>query len=386
MAEFIQRLRLFERVQQSLRQSPVTAVVGPRQCGKTWLARQLATHIFDADNPLDQARLSSNSLSALGGLEGVILIDEVQQMPELFPVLRVLADDPVPRRTFLLTGSASPELMGRAADRLAGRVRFIQMGGFDLTEAGADKTDDLWLRGGFPLSFLAETDSASAAWREDFVKTYLQRELRTLAETRLSPLQLYRFLAMLAHCHGHIKHQADLANSLALDVKTVRRHLDIFAGAYLLRQLPAFEENVGKRLRKSPKLYLRDSGLLHTLLRIGTREDLETNLVRGASWEGFALEQVLRILGAPDEDCYYWRTQAGAELDLLVMRGQKRFGFEFKSSDRPATSKSMHIALDDLKLDKLFVVYPGAESFPLADRLEAFGISDLIHLPSTLAA
>lgn len=384
MPHFIQRLRLFERVQHSLRTSRVTALVGPRQSGKTWLSRQLATHYFDAQNPLDQARLENNPLSVLSGLEGVVVIDEVQDMPAIFSVLRVLADDPMPRRTFLLTGSASPDLAGHAAEVLAGRVRFIEMGGFDLIEAGEQTHEALWLRGGFPLSFLADDDSASSDWRDHFVKSYLQRDLRTLAETRLHPLQLYKFLVMLAHGNGQIRHQAEIGRALTLDAKTVRRHLDIFAGAYLVRQLPAFEENVGKRLCKTPKIYLRDTGILHSLLRIGTVRELEVRQERGASWEGFGIEQIIRILGAPEEDCYYWRTQAGAELDLLVLWGGRRIGFELKVTDVPTTNKSMHVAMRDLRLERLFVVHPGDRSFPLGDHMEALSVKELGRIPEML--
>ncbi len=380
----LQRLILFDRLHASLRENRVTALIGPRQCGKTWLSRQMATHYFDAQNPIDQARLANNPLSILSGLEGIVVIDEAQDIPDLFPVLRVLADDPAPRRTFLLTGSASPDLMGHVAEALAGRVRFLEMGGFHLAETGDAQFRRLWLRGGFPLAFLARNDLASAEWRGDFVKSYLQRDLRTLAETRLSPFQLSRFLGMLAHCHGQMRHQAELAKSLALDVRTIRRHLDIFTGAYLLRQLPAFEENVGKRIQKTPKTYFRDSGILHSLLRIQTPDDLDTNPALGASWEGFCIEQITRLLSLPEEDCYYWRTQAGAELDFLVLRGRRRFGFEFKTSDRPSTSKAMHVAIADLKLERLFVIHPGARTFMLHDKIEALSIGDLQQISDKL--
>lgn len=382
--KIIQRLKHFNHIQQSLREHRVTALVGPRQCGKTWLSRQMATHYFDADSPLDQARLQSNALNVLSVLEGVVVIDEVQQMPELFPVLRVLADDPIPKRTFLLTGSASPELMGHAADRLAGRVHFIELGGFDLTETGRYERDKLWLRGGLPLSFLAESEAFSIEWRENFVKTYLQRDLRTIAESRLTPLQVYRFLGMLAHSHGQLKHQADLAKSLGIDVKTIRRHLDIFSGAYILRQLPAFSENMGKRVTKTPKVYFRDTGLLHTILGINSLEELSANPVYGVSWEGFGIEQIIRILDTKEEKCFYWRTQAGAELDLLLDQDKERLGFEFKRTDSPSTTKSMHIAMEDLKLRHLFVVYPGNKTFPLAQGLTAIAFEDLVQLPEMI--
>jgi uncharacterized protein len=275
--------------------------------------------------------------------------------------------------------------MGHIARALAGRVRFLEMSGFHLAETGQSRFRRLWLRGGFPLSFLADSEKDSVEWRAEFVKNYLQIELRALVETRLPALQLYRLLLMQAHCHGQMRHQAEMAKSLALDVRTVRRHLDIFAGACLLRQLPAFDENVGKRVQKTPKTYFRDSGILHELLHIQTAEDLDAHPIRGASWEGFCIDQVVRALGARDEDCYYWRTQAGAELDLLILRGSRRFGFEFKTSDRPSTTRSMHVALSDLRLERLFVIHPGTHSFSLYDRIDAVALRDLDTISAVLS-
>ena len=377
MSSLIQRERLHQRLVRSLRDNRITALVGPRQCGKTWLSRQVADHYFDADSPYDQARLSSNPVSLIADLEGVVVIDEVQQMPELFPALRVLADQPFARHRLLITGSASPELLGLAAHRLTGRVSYLPMHGFHLAEVGSGHASALWWRGGFPLAYLAEDEERSAQWRRDFIQSYLVRELPALADLRATAQQAHRFLTMLAYNHGQLRDKAELAKDLQMDVRTVGRYLDVFAGAYLIRVLPAFYANLGKRLIKTPKIFLRDSGLLHALLRIPDRQDWSAHPGYGASWEGFAMDQVIRHLGAVEEDCFFYQTRAGGEVDLVVRHGPDLLGFEFKVSDRPSTTRSMHTAVEELGLRKLWVVHPGRGTFPLSERIQALGFAEL---------
>jgi predicted AAA+ superfamily ATPase len=376
----IQRSAFVQRVQQSLAESRITALLGPRQCGKTTLARQFRSagiNYFDLESPLDLARLNPDPLGLLGSLEGLIVIDEIQEMQSLFPILRILADEPVARRQFLILGSASPDLLKHSAETLAGRIRFIELGGFDIREIGLPAWETLWLRGGFPESFLAPSDASSRKWLEDFTKTYISRDLPRLAETRLTPLTLHRLLTMIAHCHGQVWNHAKIATSLQIDAKTVKRHMDIFVGSYVVRQLQPYLTNIGKRLVKSPKVYVRDSGLLHSLLRIGAREELLSHPCLGHSWEGFALEQVLRTLDCSEHDCFFWQTQAGAEIDLVIPRGGRLYGFEFKYSGAPSTTKSMHVALNDLGLRKILVIYPGSKSFSLGQGIEALAFPDL---------
>lgn len=372
----ISRPELMHRVEQGLKTSPVTALLGPRQSGKTTLAREIAGkkgRYFDLENPRDQARLTQ-AQSVLEELRGLVVLDEIQRRPDLMPLLRVLADRrPLPAR-FLLLGSASPDLMKHSSESLAGRIHFVDMGGFNLREVGADQQRKLWVRGGFPDSFLARNEAVSLAWREDFIRTFLERDLPLLG-VHIPPETLRRFWTMLAHYHGQIWNASELGNSLGVAHHATRRYLDALVGAYVVRQLQPWFENVGKRVVKSPKVYIRDSGLLHALLGIPDWTSLHAHPKLGASWEGFALEQVLAWAG--ERNAYFWATHGGAELDLMVTLGGKRWGFEFKCSDTPALTKSMMIALEDLKLKKLWVVYPGKESYPLHDRVECIGLCDL---------
>ena len=370
------RERLHAKLVRALKRAPVVALLGPRQCGKTTLARTFVrptTTFLDLENPRDLALLDE-PLTFLEPLRGLVVIDEVQRRPELFPVLRVLADR-TPRRTqFLLLGSASPQLLRQSSESLAGRIAFIELGGFDLSETGERSAPKLWRRGGFPRSFLAPSEASSVAWRRDFIATFVERDLPQLG-FQIPAAHTRRFWAMLAHYHGQIWNGAELARSLAIGEVTVKRYVDILSGALVVRQLQPWLENSRKRQVKSPKVYIRDSGLLHTLLGIDDVRQLNVHPKGGASWEGFALETVLGLV-APRE-AYFWATHEGAELDLMVPAGGERWGFEFKRADAPKKTKSMEIAKHDLGLRELFAVHPGSGTAPIGDRVTAVGIESL---------
>lgn len=378
---FIERRRHQEELEGLLERHPVVGILGARQTGKTTLARQLAARydgpifFFDLEDPTDQARLAEPML-ALRDLRGLIVIDEVQRRPELFPVLRVLADRLERTTRFLVLGSASPELLQQTSESLAGRIFYHDLGGFDLDEVGVGSYQQLWLRGGFPRSFLAETDGASAEWRRGFVRTFLERDLPGLG-IQVPTEMMRRFWTMIAHYHGQLWNGAELARSFGVSGVTVRRYLDMLTSALVLRQLPPWFENLGKRQVKSPKVYVTDSGLLHTLLGLGSREDVEGHPKVGASWEGFALREVVERLGARPEEVFFWATHAGAELDLLIVRGRKRLGFELKRTAAPRMTPSIRTARDDLHLERVDVVYPGEHTFPLAERVRALALPRL---------
>lgn len=371
------RPALARRVETALGRSPVTVLLGPRQCGKTTLARSIArgrrAAVLDLESPRDDARLAE-PLLALEGLRELVVLDEIQRRPDLLPVLRVLADRrPLPAR-FLLLGSASPGLVRGASESLAGRVEFVDMGGFSVEEVGERQWRRLWTRGGFPEAFRARSREASAAWREGFVRTFLERDLPQLG-VQVPAAMLRRFWTMLAHYHGQTWNSSAIASSLGLSQPTTRRYLDLLTDAFVVRQLPPWFENAGKRVVKSPKVYVRDSGLLHTLLGIDDEPSLESHPKLGASWEGFVLEQVLAW--PLERQAWFWATHAGAEIDLVVVRGARRWGFEFKYADAPRMTRSIHVALADLKLDRVFVVSPGERSYPLHDRVECVCLDDL---------
>jgi len=364
----VERSALLERIRKAIRANPVTALFGPRQCGKTAAAREIAaagkSEYFDLEDPISQRRLAE-PMTALSRLRGLVVIDEVQRQPDLFPVLRVLADRQPLRARFLVLGSASPELLRQGSESLAGRIAFVEMNGFDLAEAGQAAMRKLWWRGGFPRAFLARSDAGSRAWMENFIGTFLERDIREYG-VRIPAATLRRLWSMLAHYHAQIWNGSEISRSLGEAHTTVKRHLDLLTGALMVRQLPPWHENLGKRQVKSPKIYLRDTGLLHALLGIPQFRALEGHPKIGASWEGFVVEEAAR--GAGERNCYFWSTQSGAEVDLLVMAGAKRYGVEIKYGDAPGMTKSMHIALSDLKLDRLLVVYPGSESYPLNEK------------------
>jgi predicted AAA+ superfamily ATPase len=375
---------VISQIDRTLNIHPIAALLGPRQCGKTTVARMFAQRqpstYFDLEDPVDVRRLSA-PMTVLQGLSGLVIIDEVQRRPDLFPLLRVLADRPHNPAQFLLLGSASPQLVQGVSESLAGRIGFVDLSGFDLTEVGTSERDCLWLRGGFPRSFLAADDAASMVWRQDFVRTFLERDIPQLGIT-IPAETLRRFWTMVAHYHGQVWNAAEFARSLGTSEPTARRYLDILSGAYMVRVLPPWFENISKRQVKSPKVYVRDSGILLALLQLSTMADLQSHPKVGASWEGFAIEQIIRLLQT--RDAYYWATYGGAELDLLVRIGDKHYGFEFKYADAPGTTRSMRIALEDLSLEYLWVIYPGGQEYALDDRISVVPVDSIPRLATAL--
>jgi len=365
-------------VQTALKRSRVVALLGPRQCGKTTLARQFVAakslNYFDLEDPLSLARLDQPD-TVLRPLKGVVVIDEIQRRPDLFALLRVLADrKPLPAR-FLILGSASPDMLKQSSESLAGRLEMVPLEGFRLVDLGAKMQGRHWLRGGFPLSYTASAEADSFAWRRQFLQTFLERDLPQLGVTIAAPA-LHRFWNMLAHYHGQIWNAAELARAMAVNESTVRRYLDLLTGVFMVRQLPPWFENLGKRQVKAPKVYLRDSGLLHALLGITNQRDLELHPKVGASWEGYAVEEVLKAL-QPD-DAYYWATYSGAEIDLVLFKRGRRIGIECKRTDAPTLTPSMRIALDNLNLDELQVVYPGEKRYRLAKGVEVVPLPEMV--------
>ena len=378
----VNRTRERSQLAQLLTRYPVVGIVGARQVGKTTMARELrrgtrsATAYFDLENPEDLSRLSDPML-ALKDLRGLVIIDEIQRKPELFNVLRVLADrKPLPAR-FLILGSASPELIRRGSESLAGRVHYHELQGFSLDEVGTGQAERLWLRGGFPRSYLAPSHAASTEWRRAFISTFLERDLPQLG-VNVRSTTLRRFWMMLAHYHGQVWNSSELARSFGVADTTVRNYLDLLTDALVVRQIPAWHENIGKRQVKAPKVYLADSGILHTLLNIRSKVDLEGHPKVGASWEGFVVAQVIRQLGARPEECYFWATHGGAELDLLVIRGRKRIGVEIKRTVSPKVTPSMMNAVTDLRLQRLYVAYAGDRTYRLHRQVEAVPLPRLL--------
>lgn len=370
------------RIDQRLRASPVVAIVGARQVGKSTLARQLArgrrgpVTFFDLESPEDVAQLAEPML-ALESLRGLVVIDEVQRRPELFPVLRVLADRPRCPARFLVLGSAAPELLRQSSESLAGRIAYHELSGLAIAEVGVGRLGRLWNRGGFPRSYVARSEAASFDWRRQFVGTFLERDLPQLG-FNFAASTMRRFWTMLAHYHGQTWNSSEFARSFGVADTTVRRYLDALTSAMVVRQLPPWFENIAKRQVKAPKVFIRDSGLLHCLLNLRQTADIESHPKVGASWEGFAIEQIIHRLGAQSDECFTWGTHGGAELDLLIVRGRKRLGFEIKRTASPAVTPSMRTALADLKLTRLDIIHAGKGTFPLGERIRAVALARLL--------
>lgn len=372
------REHYLEEIERYFRVHPICALLGPRQVGKTTLARMFIDKhpkdkvaIFDLENPLDLARLENPMLTLSKLTDQLIVIDEIQRRPELFPVLRVLVDEGRKNRKILILGSASRDLIRQSSETLVGRIGYIELMPFSLEEA--KNSDRLWIRGGFPRSYLAENNEDSFLWRQTYITTFLERDIPSLG-FQIPPEQIRRFWLMLAHYHGQIFNASELGRSLAISDHSVRRYLDILVGTFMVRLLTPWFENIGKRQIKSPKVYFRDSGILHAL--VGTRDEAGLNVYPklGAFWEGFALEEIIRQSHASAEECYFWGTQAGAELDLFILKDGKRIGYEFKYTDSPKITPSMLTACKDLKLDHLYVIYPGKHLFPLSELITAKGL------------
>jgi uncharacterized protein len=374
----IERTAHIERLKELLRQFPAVGLIGARQVGKTTLAQALADGFegevtrFDLENPRHLHRLD-DPLFALEKLEGLVVLDEIQLRPELFPVLRVLADRQGPPARFLVLGGASPDLLRQTSESLAGRIAYHDLGGLSLDEVGEEHLDTLWLRGGFPRSYLAASEPASGRWRRQFIRTYLERDLSELG-LRLPAATMRRFWAMLAHDHGELWNGSELARAFGVSQKTVAGYLDTLCSTFMATRLDSWHENLAKRQVKAPKVYLADSGILHTLLGLESREDLLGHPKVGASWEGFAIAEVVARLGARPEECFFWKLHSGAELDLLILRGKVRRGFEVKLTSSPRVTSSMRAALEDLRLDELVVIHAGADTYPLAPRLRAVAL------------
>jgi hypothetical protein len=379
----VTRARHRAAVARLLREFPVVGLLGARQVGKTTLARTLASEVaspvtyFDLERPRDLARLADAEL-ALSDLRGLVVIDEVQRRPDLFPLLRVLADRPGRPARFLVLGSASPDFLRQASESLAGRIAYRELTSLALDEVGPDRLHRLWRRGGFPRSFLARSERESSDWRESFIRTFLERDLPQLGVS-IPAVTLRRFWTMLAHYHGQIWNASEFGRSFGVADTTVRRYVDLLAGTFVARILLPWHENIGKRVVKSPKVYIADSGLLHTLLGLDSQEAIESHPKVGASWEGFALRAATERLGVRHEECFFWATHAGAEIDLLVVRGRKRLGFEFKRTVAPRVTPSIRSALQDLRLDRVDVVHAGDQTFPLAPRVRAVALSRVLQ-------
>jgi predicted AAA+ superfamily ATPase len=373
----IPRDSIIASLRSALDRSRVVVLVGPRQCGKTTLARQLlpedSVNYFDLEDPASLARLDE-PMTALGPLRGLVVIDEVQRRPDLFPILRVLVDRKENPARFLTLGSASGDLLRQTSESLAGRMERVTIGGFALGELGTEAEQKLWFRGGFPLSFLARTRADSAAWRKSFIQTLLERDLPQWG-VRVPAVALQRFWTMLAHYHGQTWNAAEPARALGVSESTTRRHLDVLTDAFMIRQLQPYHVNIRKRQVKAPKIHVRDSGLLHQLLGIDTLNTLMTHPKVGASWEGFVIEQVL--MAVDHDEAYFWATHQGAEIDLVLVRGGELLGVECKRTDAPRMTASIRSALRDLKLARVVVLYPGAKRYPLGDRVEAVPLQTL---------
>jgi len=384
ITSMIERPNYLDQISIAIRRSPIIAILGPRQCGKTTLARMFGSgkraEYFDLESQPDLQRLQNPEL-VLGSLVGIVILDEIQRMPGLFSTLRVLVDRPDFEARFLILGSASPDLVKNVSETLAGRVEFIELSGFDIRETGADSWQTLWFRGGFPRSFLANSDDDSLAWREGFIRTFLERDIPQLGIT-IPSTAMRRFWTMLAHYHGQIWNASELARSMGLTGKSVRAYLDILSGTFMVRQLQPWYENISKRQVKSPKIYLMDSGILHALINIVDNRTLFGHPRVGASWEGYALHQFIQIV--KPSQAFFWSTYSGAELDLIFLHRGHRYGVEFKFSEAPKITKSMRIAVKDLALRHLWVIYPGQHSYPVDEQISVWPLQLISELKSKL--
>lgn len=379
----MERKGYLEQIRRLFGSHKIVAMLGPRQCGKTTLAKMFTKgnesfrpiNYFDLESPVDLTRLQE-PLLALKTLKGLIVIDEIQRVPDLFPILRLLVDDETLDQQYLILGSASRELIRQSSESLAGRIAYLEITPFSLREV--DNLEKLWIRGGFPKSYLANTEEESFDWREFYVRTFLEQDIPNLG-LRIAPLALRRFWTMLAHYHGNILNVSELGRSFGASDATIKHYLDILSGTFMIRQLQPWWENIGKRQVKSPKIYFRDSGILHDLLRISSLEQIMINPKIGASWEGFALEEIIKGHQTPAHDCFFWSTYSGAELDLLLHKEGKMIGFEFKYNDAPKITKSMQIVLQELKLSHLYVVYPGQIDYALAQEITVVGLQNYLN-------
>jgi len=378
----VKRTKEINTLRSLLQRYPVVGIIGARQVGKTTLSRAFIeksrgpSSFFDLESPEDMARLRDPML-ALKGLKGIVVIDEIQMHPDLFPVLRVLADRSRTPARFLVLGSASPELLRQSSETLAGRIHYHELGGFSIDEVGADNLLRLWLRGGLPKAYLARTHTGSDEWRRGFIRTFLERDLPQLGIT-VKSATLRRFWTMLAHYHGQIWNSSEFGRSFGVADTTVRNYLDLLSSALVVRQLLPWHENISKRQVKSPKIYISDSGILHSLLGLKTMADIEAHPKLGASWEGYVIEQIIRRLGVSPAQCFFWATHSGAELDLLIISGRVRFGFEVKRTSSPGITPSMKSAISDLKLKQLDVIHAGDETFRLDKNVRAVALSRLL--------
>ena len=376
----IQRTTEIELLNKLLKNNPIVAILGPRQCGKTTLSRQFSSQwplevtIFDLENPRDIQRLQE-PLLALENIEGLINIDEIQRSPDLFPVLRVLSDR-YKKTKYLILGSASRDLIRQSSESLAGRISYVEIGGFSLQLLGASKAEKLWIRGTFPRSFLASNEAASYQWRQDFIATFLERDIPQLG-INIPAKSLGRFWKMLAHYHGQIFNASEIGKSLGISDHTAQRYLDLLSGTFMVRQLRPWYYNTKKRIIKRPKVYFRDSGILHALFALEGKKDVLLHPKLGASWEGFALEEAIKTAHLKEDEAFFWGVHAAAEIDLVFQKKGELYGIEVKYAQAPNLTQSMRSALKELSLKHLWIIYPGKESYPLDRNVTAIPLEDL---------
>lgn len=378
----MERAFFLDRIKRYLKSHPIVGILGPRQCGKTTLAKMFCredskfsqSNYFDLESPIDLQRLE-NPLLALKPLSGLIVIDEIQRFPDLFPILRVLADDETLDQQYLILGSASRDLIKQSSESLAGRIIYLELPPFSFREV--DNLSRLWVRGGFPRSYLASEEVESFDWRNAYVRTFLEQDIPNLG-FKIPPVALRRFWIMLAHYHGNIFNASEIGRSFGASDTTMRKYLDLLTGTFMIRQLHPWHANIGKRQVKSPKIYFRDSGILHSLLNLPDHQALLVHPKIGASWEGFAMEEVIKAHQASSNECFFWSTYGDAEVDLLIQKGSELIGIEFKYMDAPKKTKSMQIALKDLPLKKLHVVYPGEKAYLLSEEISVTGLKEYL--------